>query len=94
TKIYIASDVTNPLTGPQGSTAVFGPQKGATEAMIPILDQNLHHLAQVVKKDLELDYEAVPGSGAAGGLGFGLLAFTNSKMEKGIDLVTHFARLA
>lgn len=93
-KIYIASDVTNPLTGSQGSAVVFGPQKGATEQMISVLDQNLHHLAQVVKNDLQVDYEATPGSGAAGGLGFGLLAFTNSEMKQGIELVTDFAQLA
>lgn len=62
--------------------------------MIPVLDQNLHHLAQVVKNDLQVDYEATPGSGAAGGLGFGLLAFTNSEMKQGIELVTNFAQLA
>jgi len=93
TEILIASDVTNPLTGSNGASVVFGPQKGATEEMIKKLDNNLHHYSQILKKDLGIELEDTPGSGAAGGLGAGLLAFTNSRMEKGIDIVVDYSLL-
>lgn len=92
-QILIASDVTNPLTGANGAAQVFGSQKGATKETIPVLGANLHHFSQVVKRDLKVDYENTPGSGAAGGLGFGLLVFTNAKMQKGVDLVIKYADL-
>lgn len=92
-KVLIASDVTNPLTGPDGASAVFGPQKGATPEMVKKLDANLHHYAEVIKRDLHKDLEKKPGAGAAGGLGTGLMAFTNSEMAKGIDLVVQFTHL-
>ncbi|MFC2695394.1 MAG: glycerate kinase [Lactobacillus sp.] len=82
-KILVASDVTNPLTGPDGASAVFGPQKGASSEQVKFLDQNLKHYADIVAPDLA----AKPGAGAAGGLGFGLMAFTNSSFQKGVDLV-------
>lgn len=93
TEFLIASDVTNPLTGPNGASVVFGPQKGATEEMIKKLDNNLHHYSQIIKKDLGIELEDAPGSGAAGGLGAGLLAFTNSRMKKGIDIVVDYSLL-
>lgn len=93
TKVLIASDVTNPLTGKDGASAVFGPQKGATPEMVKQLDSNLHHYAEVIKRDLGKDLEKRPGAGAAGGLGTGLMAFTNSEMAKGIDLVIEFTHL-
>lgn len=93
TQLLIASDVTNPLTGPDGASAVFGPQKGATPEMVKQLDRNLHHYAEVIKRDLHQDLEKRPGAGAAGGLGTGLMAFTNSEMAKGIDLVIEFTHL-
>lgn len=92
-QVLIASDVTNPLTGPDGASAVFGPQKGATPAMVKELDSNLHHYATVIKDDCGKDLEQKPGAGAAGGLGTGLMAFTNSKMAKGIDIVIQFTHL-
>ena len=82
-KVLVASDVTNPLTGPNGASALFGPQKGASPEQVKVLDQNLAHYANVVAPDLA----DKPGAGAAGGLGFGLMAFTNSTFEKGVDLV-------
>lgn len=82
-KVLVASDVTNPLTGPNGASAIFGPQKGASHEQVKVLDQNLAHYANVVAPDLA----DKPGAGAAGGLGFGLMAFTNSTFEKGVDLV-------
>lgn len=87
TKVRIASDVTNPLVGPKGSAAVFGPQKGATAETIPVLDRNLAHYAAIIKRDLGKELADYPGAGAAGGLGAGLLAFTQSVMEKGVEIV-------
>ncbi|MGN1280078.1 MAG: glycerate kinase, partial [Limosilactobacillus sp.] len=93
-KILLAADVTNPLTGPQGAARVFGPQKGATPTMVDTLDQNLAHLAAVVKRDCGTAPDQVAGAGAAGGLGFGLLAFTSATVRRGIDLVLHFTDFA
>ncbi|MCI1687193.1 glycerate kinase family protein [Schleiferilactobacillus harbinensis] len=93
TKILIASDVTNPLVGETGSSVVFGPQKGATPEMVKILDANLAHYAAVIKHELNKDLAEAPGAGAAGGLGAGLMAFTNSQMEKGVDIVIEYTHL-
>ena len=87
TEIIIASDVTNPLTGPQGASVVFGPQKGATPLMVEELDQALAHYAEVIERDLGVKIKEQPGAGAAGGLGAGLLVFSGAKMQSGIDLV-------
>lgn len=94
TRMIIASDVTNPLIGPNGASAVFGPQKGATPQMVARLDANLAHYAQVVERATGLDVAHVPGSGAAGGLGAGLLAFTGATMRAGVEVVADAARLA
>ncbi len=83
TKITVACDVKNPLTGPQGAAAIYGPQKGATEEMVQQLDAGLAHLAEIIRRDLGLDVENLPGSGAAGGLGGGLVAFAGAKLENG-----------
>lgn len=90
-QIRVASDVQNPLTGPEGASAIFGPQKGADSKMVEQLDKNLSHFAQVIRKALGKDIEQVSGSGAAGGLG-GLLAFTSSQMHRGIDLIIETTR--
>lgn len=92
-EILIASDVTNPLVGPDGASAVFGPQKGATPEMVKVLDDNLRHYAEIIKRDLHADLAGYPGAGAAGGLGAGLLAFTNSTMEKGVEIVVEYSGL-
>ncbi|MBC8532381.1 glycerate kinase [Gehongia tenuis] len=92
--IEAACDVTNPLCGPKGASAVFGPQKGADEAMIKQLDAGLAHYASILKRDLGRDIENVPGSGAAGGLGGGLMAFLNARLLPGIDIITGAAGLA
>jgi glycerate kinase len=91
--ILVASDVTNPLCGERGASAVFGPQKGATPEMVQILDNNLRHYGKVVKEQLGIDMVDVPGAGGAGGLGAGLLAFTNSTMKKGIEIVIKYTNL-
>lgn len=92
-KVIIASDVTNPLTGPNGASHVFGPQKGANEEMVEFLDKALSHYADILKRDLGKDLKQVPGAGAAGGLGAGLLAFTHSEMRSGVDIVVDYTDL-
>lgn len=92
-KVIIASDVTNPLTGKNGASHVFGPQKGASPEMVDFLDEALSHYADVLKRDLGKDLEQTPGAGAAGGLGAGLLAFTNSQMRSGVDIVVDYTGL-
>ncbi len=84
-KLEVACDVTNPLTGPTGASAIFGPQKGADPEMVDILDQNLAHLASIAPSGEEIASKA--GTGAAGGLGFALLAFLNAELNRGIDIV-------
>ena len=87
TKITVMCDVDNPLCGPRGASAVYGPQKGATPEMVQILDRNLAHYAQKVQEYLGVDLKDVPGAGAAGGLGMGLLAFTGAQLKPGIEAV-------
>ena len=93
TKFIIACDVTNPLCGKNGSPFVFGPQKGATSAMIRTLDANLKHLGKVIKRDLKKDVINLKGAGAAGGLGAGLVAFTRARIKRGVDVVIEAAEL-
>lgn len=85
--ISVASDVDNPLCGPRGASAVFGPQKGADPEAVSRLDRNLRHLADVIARDLNRSVAEIPGSGAAGGLGAGLIAFASASLEPGVDLV-------
>jgi glycerate kinase len=79
--------VDNPLTGPQGASVVFGPQKGATAADVLLLDRALGHLAAVIFRDLGLDVRDLAGGGAAGGLGAGLVAFLGAHLRPGVELV-------
>jgi glycerate 2-kinase len=85
--IEVACDVNNPLTGPRGASAIYGPQKGASPAMVRHLDAGLRHLAAILRRDHHLNVEKIPGSGAAGGMGAGLLAFTGARLRPGIDIV-------
>ncbi|MDD3839793.1 MAG: glycerate kinase [Clostridia bacterium] len=85
--IEVACDVDNPLCGPHGASHVYGPQKGATQEMIQKLDQGLYNYASLIKKHLDKDILDVPGSGAAGGLGGGLVAFLGAKLKSGVDIV-------
>jgi glycerate kinase len=87
TEVLVACDVTNPLTGPTGASAVYGPQKGATPEMVAALDAALAHYALVLTRDLGADVASVPGAGAAGGLGAGLMAFTGASLVPGARLV-------
>ena len=86
-EILVACDVTNPLYGPEGAAAVFGPQKGATPEMVAQLDANLRRLAEVIRRDLGVDVSTLPGGGAAGGLGAGLVAFCGAHLRPGVELV-------
>ncbi len=83
----VACDVDNPLTGQHGASYVYGPQKGANSDMVKELDRALAHYACILKRDLGKDVEHVPGAGAAGGLGAGLIAFLGAELYSGIDLV-------
>jgi glycerate kinase len=87
-RFEVACDVTNPLTGAKGATAVFGPQKGATPEMITQLDGYLQHYAQVIHQQLGIDVEHVPGAGAAGGMGAALYGFCHAELRQGIEIVT------
>jgi glycerate 2-kinase len=86
-RFMIACDVTNPLYGPYGASRVFGPQKGATPEIVEILDNGLEHFSKVVKKILGKDTAVVPGTGAAGGLGYAFLTFLNATLESGIKII-------
>lgn len=87
TAVDIASDVRNPLIGEHGASAVYGPQKGAAGEDVLLLDQALSHYAAIVRRDLGSDVASLPGSGAAGGLGAGLLAFCGARMGAGAGLI-------
>ncbi|HEX6796135.1 MAG TPA: glycerate kinase [Ktedonobacterales bacterium] len=87
TQVRVACDVSNLLTGPTGASAVYGPQKGATPTMVAQLDAALAHYAEVLRRDLGADVAEIPGSGAAGGLGAGLLAFAHAELVPGAALV-------
>lgn len=80
-------DVDNPLCGKLGASAVFAPQKGADEDMVKLLDEGLAHLAKIIKRDLHIEVKDIKGAGAAGGLGAGSIAFLQSKLTKGIDVI-------
>jgi glycerate kinase len=87
TEFLVACDVDNPLTGPRGASAVYGPQKGATPATVRTLDRNLRHFARVATRDLGKRVERVPGAGAAGGLGAGMMAFLDAELRPGVGIV-------
>ena len=94
--ILVACDVTNPLCGPQGASAVYGPQKGATPEVVRELDLALQRYAAVAKATTGKDVANLPGAGAAGGLGAGLLFFTKAELKPGVQIVletTGFERL-
>ena len=86
-EILVACDVDNPLTGPRGASAVYGPQKGATPQMVAELDAALGHYARVAQAATGRDVALHPGAGAAGGLGAGLLFFTPARLRPGVDIV-------
>ena len=85
--IQVACDVNNPLCGENGSTYVYGPQKGVAEDMKKTLDEAMAHFARVTSETLENDYMNTPGAGAAGGLGYAFLAYTGAALTPGIELI-------
>lgn len=93
TEIRVACDVTNPLFGPEGASAIYGPQKGADPDMVLKLDKHLEHFAGLIKDQLGKEVSHIPGAGAAGGLGAGLLAFLDARLARGFDLVAETAQL-
>ncbi len=86
-EILVATDVTNPLVGPQGAAAVFGPQKGASKEEVAVIEAALRRYADVVQRSLGVAIAELPGAGAAGGLAGGLAAFLGSRIRSGFDVV-------
>ena len=93
TDTVVACDVNNPLTGPEGASHVYGPQKGATPAIIETLDAHLAHFDAVLTQTLGKSFNAIPGAGAAGGLGAGLMAFLNAELRLGVDIMIDAVKL-
>jgi glycerate kinase len=87
-RFRIACDVDNPLTGPRGASAVFGPQKGASPAMVAQLDAALAHFADIIRRDLGQDIAQRPGAGAGGGIAAAMVVFLNGQLRPGIEIVT------
>lgn len=92
-RIEVACDVTNLLTGKDGASAVFGPQKGATPAIVRELDLALEHYAKIIARDLNVDVLELSGGGAAGGMGAALYAFCHAQLRQGIEIVTEALKL-
>ena len=93
-EFMVACDVNNPLTGPEGASAVYGPQKGATPEMITQLDEALKNFAETILRDLGEEVEHISGAGAAGGLGAGMMAFMGGTLKPGVDIVLDTVGLA
>ena len=91
TRVTTMCDVDNPLVGPSGATAVFGPQKGLAQDLVTSVDDDMRHYAQVAARVLGSDWSATPGAGAAGGLGFACRAFLGASLSRGIDRVIELA---
>ncbi|MCU5771143.1 glycerate kinase [Erwiniaceae bacterium BAC15a-03b] len=87
-RFEVACDVTNPLTGDKGASAIFGPQKGATPQLVTQLDEAMAHYAKIIQRDLDIDVLHIPGGGAAGGMGAALHAFCQAELRRGIEIVT------
>jgi len=92
-QFMVACDVSNPLTGDEGASAVYGPQKGATPEMVAQLDNALLNFAEIVKKDIGKNVSEISGAGAAGGLGAGMLAFMGAELKAGVDIVLETVQL-
>ena len=92
-EIEVACDVDNPLFGPDGAAYVYALQKGALKEDVQLLDKGLKHVSKIIKKDLDKEVAEIPGSGAAGGLGAGLLAFLEAELRSGIELVMEASKI-
>jgi glycerate kinase len=93
TEILVACDVSNPLTGPEGASFTYGPQKGADPEMVTRLDAHLAHYASVIREQMNRDVSNVPGAGAAGGLGAGMMAFLDARLVNGFTVIAETVRL-
>lgn len=93
TEFVVACDVSNPLTGPGGASATYGPQKGADPEMVRKLDQNLQNFARIIQEQLHKDVSSIPGAGAAGGLGAGMVAFLDAKLSSGFSMIAEVTGL-
>lgn len=94
--IVAMCDIENPMYGPEGAAYIFAPQKGATENEVKLLDEGLIHLANVIKQDLRADVATIPGAGAAGAMGAGMVAFFGAQLQMGIETVldtVHFSEI-
>ncbi len=91
--LVVASDVNNPLTGPNGASYIYGPQKGATPDQVQELDKNLKHFAEVIQRDLKQEIAETPGAGAAGGVGGALLAFLDAEIKNGGEVIVEKVKL-
>ena len=94
--IVAMCDIENPMYGPEGAAYIFAPQKGATENEVRLLDEGLLHLANVIKQNLCADVAAIPGTGAAGAMGAGMVAFFGAQLQMGIETVldtVHFSKI-
>ena len=92
-ELLVACDVDNPLCGPRGASAIYGPQKGATPEMVTMLDGALSHLAFIMARDLGVAIRDIPGAGAAGGLGGGFIGFLGAQLRPGIEVVMEAVRI-
>ena len=92
-KIIVACDVRNPLLGPTGATYTYGPQKGATPEMLETLEKNMVHYSQKLQQQMGINVSEIPGAGAAGGLGAGLMAFCQAEMVSGFELISQVTHL-
>ena len=88
--IYVACDVTNPLFGENGASYIYGPQKGADEQAVKELDEGLQNISMIIERDFGKNYSLISGTGAAGGLGFGSMAFLNAELKEGVKLLMDF----
>ncbi|MBW8333216.1 MAG: glycerate kinase [Prolixibacteraceae bacterium] len=93
TKITVACDVRNPLFGTSGATYIYGPQKGATPEMLEILESNLIRYSEILQQKLGMNISEIPGAGAAGGLGAGLMAFCKAELVPGFELISKLTNL-
>jgi glycerate kinase len=92
-KITVACDVRNPLLGPTGATYTYGPQKGATPEMLQTLETNMAHYSKKIQQQMRINVSDIPGAGAAGGLGAGLMAFCQAEMVSGFELISQVTHL-
>ncbi len=92
-RIEVACDVDNPLVGPRGAAAVFGPQKGATPEMVETLENGLRNYARILHALTGRDMSQIPGGGAAGGMGIAAIVFPEAEMKPGIEIVMQAVKL-